>query len=57
LKLGQSFECSTLGGWIATRSELWLKRAKSKHHDRHVAVCGAGVECLLRIEDAAIRGI
>ena len=39
----------------------WLYRMvaglKSKHHDRDAAVCGAGVERLLRIEDAAVRWI
>jgi hypothetical protein len=30
---------------------------KSKHHDRHGAVSSAGVERLLRIEDAAVRRI
>jgi len=39
----------------------WLDRMvaglKSEHHDRHAAVCGAGVERLLRIEDAAVRRV
>jgi len=30
---------------------------KSKPHDGHAAVCGAGVERLLRIENAAVRWI
>jgi hypothetical protein len=30
---------------------------KSQHHDRYVAVCGASVERLFRIEDAAVRRI
>src|ERR1035441_3277327 len=30
---------------------------KAEHHDRNAAVGGAGVECFLRVKDAAVRWI
>src|SRR4029077_11220641 len=34
-----------------------VARFKAEHHDRNAAIGGAGVECFLRVKDAAVRWI